>query len=411
MSSNREWREWHLNREAGPKRILSLDGGGVRGLITLGMLEHIERILASRNAYPDGFRLAHYFDLIAGTSTGSIIATGLALGMKVDEVSELYHKLCPKLFDPVARGFWRPVYDYRPLEEELKTFLGNEQLQSDKLMTGLMICAKRIDTGSPWVLTNNPKSVYWNSVDQRYRPNKEYELRMVVRASTAAPLYFEPVEIVISDGKVYEREVGLFVDGGVAGLNNPGFQAFLTTTLPSYGFNWPSGRDALLVISLGTGYWRQEHTISDFKALPNWKKAVESLTAMIHDTSMHAVLALQSQSNARKPWSINTEVKTLAGELATNMESLTFQRYDAYVTADAVKRVFQMRGDTAQQVSKINALLAQLRSIGNTDLELMRKLYAMGHDAGSVKEVGKDGIEPEDFPAQFDPDFMKKAAV
>jgi hypothetical protein len=73
----------------GPKRILALDGGGVRGILTLGFLKEIERILAERHGNDPHFRLCDYFDLIAGTSTGSIIAASLAQGKTVAEVIEL----------------------------------------------------------------------------------------------------------------------------------------------------------------------------------------------------------------------------------------------------------------------------------------------------------------------------------
>ena len=66
----------------GPKRILALDGGGIRGVLTLGFLERIEQILRDRHNNPN-LRLSDYFDLIGGTSTGSIIASALAIGMEV----------------------------------------------------------------------------------------------------------------------------------------------------------------------------------------------------------------------------------------------------------------------------------------------------------------------------------------
>ncbi|MFM7550941.1 MAG: patatin-like phospholipase family protein [Cyanobacteriota bacterium] len=62
----------------GPKRVLALDGGGVRGILTLGFLERIEWLLRQRHGGDPAFRLCDYFDLIAGTSTGSIIAALLA---------------------------------------------------------------------------------------------------------------------------------------------------------------------------------------------------------------------------------------------------------------------------------------------------------------------------------------------
>jgi patatin-like phospholipase/acyl hydrolase len=74
----------------GPKRILALDGGGVRGAITVAFLERIEQIL-DRQAGSE-VKLADYFDLIGGTSTGAIIAGALALGARVSEIRKFYEE-------------------------------------------------------------------------------------------------------------------------------------------------------------------------------------------------------------------------------------------------------------------------------------------------------------------------------
>jgi uncharacterized protein len=80
-------RDEHFSSD-GPKRILALDGGGLKGIVTLGFLERIEDTMRERHGAGPGFRLAHYFDLIAGTSTGAIIAAALATGMSVSEVTK-----------------------------------------------------------------------------------------------------------------------------------------------------------------------------------------------------------------------------------------------------------------------------------------------------------------------------------
>ncbi len=69
--------------------MLALDGGGIRGLITLGILEDLERLVLERT----GQRLCGYFDYIAGTSTGAIIAAGLARGMTIAELIDFYQVL------------------------------------------------------------------------------------------------------------------------------------------------------------------------------------------------------------------------------------------------------------------------------------------------------------------------------
>src|SRR5262245_57552193 len=90
-------RDQHF-QASGPQAILALDGGGLRGILTLGLLRRIESILRARHGDDPAFRLCHYFDLIAGTSTGAIIAAALASGMSVDEVIGHYQALGRDVF-------------------------------------------------------------------------------------------------------------------------------------------------------------------------------------------------------------------------------------------------------------------------------------------------------------------------
>ena len=80
MSYKVRTRDDHYEADGRPKRILTLDGGGLRGILTLGLLAEIEELLRKRHGGSPYFRLCHYFDLIAGTSTGAIIAAALAMG-------------------------------------------------------------------------------------------------------------------------------------------------------------------------------------------------------------------------------------------------------------------------------------------------------------------------------------------
>src|SRR4029450_11886766 len=80
----------------GPKRILALDGGGVRGAITVAFLERIEALLSGHHGRQ--IRLGGYFHLIGGPSTGSIIAGALALGFSAEQVKKLYTDLAPHAF-------------------------------------------------------------------------------------------------------------------------------------------------------------------------------------------------------------------------------------------------------------------------------------------------------------------------
>src|SRR5688500_4014964 len=85
-----------------PYRLLALDGGGIRGLITIEILGEIERTLQGRLGRKSDFVLADYFDYIAGTSTGAVIGTCLSLGMRVDEIRTFYLESAELMFEKAA---------------------------------------------------------------------------------------------------------------------------------------------------------------------------------------------------------------------------------------------------------------------------------------------------------------------
>src|SRR5580693_19783 len=185
----------------GPKRLLALDGGGVRGALTVAFLERIETLLKER--YGDDIRLGDYFDLVGGTSTGAVIAGALALGFKTAQVKDFYLKLAPFAF---RRARWHiPVlqakFDARGLRQQIEEVVGDRVLSSPDLITGFCLITKRMDTGSPWIISNNPKAPYWKSLRHGEIGNEDYPLVNLVRASTAAPHFFDPELLPISQNE------------------------------------------------------------------------------------------------------------------------------------------------------------------------------------------------------------------
>lgn len=375
-------------KTSGPKRMLALDGGGTLGVMEIAFLEQIEALLQKRYGKPD-MRLCEYFDLIGGTSTGAIIASALALGMSAAEVKELYFRVGPGAFYKpwLSLPGIRPRFSSEGLIGILKEVLGERELQSEDLKTGLAIVAKRIDTGSPWVLTNNPKARYWE--DGAPKPgepgrigNKRYKLRKVVRASTAAPFYFAPQPIEIHSG-----EKGLFVDGGVSPHNNPSLQLLMLAGISSYGFNWPVSKEDLLLISIGAGWVRPKITRSWFSA----KLAVDALHGLVWDSHLNAMTMLQWMSQPRRRWPINREIGTLAGEslngaLGSGLDLLSFQRYDVAFDSKWIK---EETGEdmTAKEVERLNDFM---------NPGIMSDAYALARKAAVTQ------VEAADFPERFD---------
>ena len=238
---------------SGQKRILALDGGGIRGVISLEILLRMEEQLRDELHEPE-LVLADFFDYIAGTSTGAIIAAGLALGKQVSEVRDGYHELGQAAFRSSV-GAWLKLarYSDKSVHQQLVGFLGDDLILGDpRLETLLLIVMHSTETDSPWLLSNCTKAKYNRT--ERLLPqakrdrNLDLPLLPLVRASTAAPSYFPPQSIQLG-----ERDPVLYQDGGMTAFNNPALIAAVMATLPVYGLKWRKGIEDLLVVSVGTG--------------------------------------------------------------------------------------------------------------------------------------------------------------
>lgn len=352
--------EDHLAPETGPKRILALDGGGVKGVITLGMLSVLEVELRRRAGGDADFRLSDYYDLIGGTSTGSIIATGLALGLSVDELMAFYLDLGPKIFGRKSGDgvFFSSSFDSKALRNALWPVLDKKTLGTDQLKTGLAVFAKRIDTGSAWALTNNPRAKYFDTPpDSNIFPNKRYRLIDLVQASAAAPTFFDEVKIHMEyndKNRPKRGSEGYFVDGAVGGHNNPSVQMLLLALVPAYGFNWQRGADRLMMTSCGTGYRRPRLDGRKFAGKPPALRGADSLRSMIHDTVKQNIALMQTISHARIPWTIDSEIDTLDEVCITGEPMLDFQRLDVVLdTFDAKDRKRRRDDPTPTELEKL----------------------------------------------------------
>lgn len=253
----------------GPKKILSCDGGGILGLMSVEVLAGIEEKLRALTGRPE-LVLADWFDFTCGTSTGAVIATCISCGMSVDQIRRFYLESGEEMFDK-ASLLKRLRYSYNDeplahkLQVELDRALGypaaggkaRATLGDDKLRTVLMMVLRNHTTDSPWPVSNNPRAKYNQRVRDDGSPrldcNLDLPLWQLVRASTAAPTFFPPEVVTFAEGTAREYQF-VFVDGGVTTYNNPAFLAFEMATARPYGINWPTGTGELLIVSVGTGH-------------------------------------------------------------------------------------------------------------------------------------------------------------
>src|SRR5204863_4148824 len=106
-----------------------------------------------------------------------------------------------------------------------------------------------VTTDSPWPISSNPDALY-NDPDRK-GCNLKIPLWQLIRASTAAPVYFPPEVVELEPGD--RTKTFVFADGGVTPYNNPAFVLFRMATDPAYRLNWPAGERQLLLVSVGTG--------------------------------------------------------------------------------------------------------------------------------------------------------------
>ena len=227
--------------------MLSIDGGGIRGLIPALVLAEIER----RTGRPT----AELFDLIAGTSTGGILACGLTRPgpdgrplHSAEELAELYRTEGPKIFDrslikriTSVDGLLDERYDDRGLNRALATYLGETRLR--EALTDLLITAYDI---------HGRFAFFFRSA--RARTDAEYDFSMAeaARATAAAPSYFEPVEVTDAAGaRTYP-----LIDGGVFAVN-PAMCAYADVVA--------AGADISVLAALGTGSHTKAFEFGDVK--------------------------------------------------------------------------------------------------------------------------------------------------
>jgi hypothetical protein len=400
--------------QPGPKRILALDGGGARGMISVGFLEHMEAALRIRHGRTD-YVLADYYDLIGGTSVGSLLATMLAMGWPMDRVRRKFQKACPDIFlgGWLRDGWLRSRFSAKGLNAQLKDVLLERRLDSDDFVTGLAIVTKRLDTGSAWVVYNNPASAYWSDrIDPETRVktvgNRHYRVADLVRASTAAPTYFKPHLIKIQDPTPEDDGRGLFVDGGLSPYNDPSLLLFMVAGLRGYrlggvetltdelgvqnerGLAWRLGPGNLLIHSVGTG---------DFRLCMEKKKSRiaialggEALRSMMSDNQAHSLAMMQWFSNPNRAWQVNGEIGDLAddhlGEISADPKSfLSYARYN-------IKLEPEWLLDHLGYTKTGPRALKRLRRIDEPkDLDLYLDLS---------RRAAKLQVTPDDFPWQFD---------
>lgn len=276
-------------------KILSLDGGGMRGVISAQILKEIEQTVKDKH---DGKKLHEYFDLIAGTSTGSILAAGIACGMSADDLITFYKKEGENIFPKSVR--WRRKFRFfarlvrdiglyphkkgedkglaKILEKKLKLHKDGEVVNhepptmADIKEIQLLILAYDVFSRSTNWFANDDSTEWW------YENTKLWE---ICTASASAPTFFPPYEIY--DPR--KRRLRPHIDGGVS-ANNPTVAAIahalcLKENDEKRGtqIKKPKTIDEITVLSIGTGQTTRSYTCKEIRkwGLTSWAQNIPNM--------------------------------------------------------------------------------------------------------------------------------------
>jgi len=215
------------------RTVLSIDGGGIRGIIPAVLIDYLERAV--------GKPASELFDLIAGTSTGGIIALGLGVPdphsdqrprYSGGDLAELYRARGAHIFSQTlwrrihsVQGILDETYDAKPLEQALEDYFADTQLGS--LRCRIMVTAYDIERRN---------TVFLKSFKPEHR---DLSCMAAARATSAAPTYFTPAKLALGD------QQHALIDGGVY-INSPAVSAYAEALKLFPG-------DEITVVSLGTG--------------------------------------------------------------------------------------------------------------------------------------------------------------
>jgi hypothetical protein len=361
----------------GPKRLLALDGGGVRGMLTLGVLAEIEAGL--RLASGDGqLVLSDFYDYIGGTGTGAITASALALGTPVEEITGHFRRLARKVHGKrMLPRRVRSVYRDGPLTKALASLLGDGRTVGDPdFRSLLLVVLHNTSTGSPWPLSNCTEATY-NRAD-RYADipadrHLDLDLLEIVRGSAASPLFFAPQGIDVGGRTIAIQ------DGSITPFTNPAFILFAMATEPEYGLGWSPGVERLLLTSIGTGWSAVDQPMTERGAGPDTFDAKTLTEVVMNGAAYGQDLICRTVGSCRAAPGLGEGFDAPVGDVPIGVDGLfTYVRYDTRLSEESLAGNDLDDAERQRAVRAVDAVSA------------LDDLSSIGHRIGSAIDLAAD---------------------
>ncbi len=339
-------------------RLLSIDGDGTRIYLSLRILRRIETELR-RHTRDAGLTLGTWFDYVAGTNSGGLVAALIATGHSMAEIERRLKVSAPVIFRRrgvigwvLANGPLALAASRRPgstlrsddLERLLRQWFGT----TDGPMTlgdvhavtdcHLLLGLHNLTTDSPWRLSSNPEATFNRDP---VGSNLGFPLWGLVRAALAEPRRFEAVRLPLMARSATAND---FADGAGGGMTNMALQLALMATLPSYRMEWASGPDRLLLVSVGSGVAEHIPTADRRRRrrpVPAHLTTREELESALAHTSVREDVLCRVLGDVR--WAAPTVDLELAGADAGSPAAagplFSYVRYNDHLSDKALRRL------------------------------------------------------------------------
>lgn len=324
-------------------RILSLDGGGVRGIIEVRILQHILR------RFPEGTKVSQLFDFIIGSSTGGMVAVSIGLHRRtLEELVELYNTFPRQIFKKsfvINNSFLRTcylliggkhLYNVANLEQQMKLAVQTEKdfidTMSDESLPKVAIVAANYTSGtvSTEIFANYLPPSPMEAKDSKDIPtevvriNNEVKLYQALTASAAAPVYFGP----------YRIDDDFFVDGGVL-HNNP-----LELALEEVHSLWPD-KNLDYIVSLGTGRPPKSSFSDSFLSWANALATQATDPELVHQRSKALFRRLRAVENEPRKKYFRLDPTDISVELddpSSKAMDVLIGQADAFLNTERMQR-------------------------------------------------------------------------
>lgn len=312
-----------------PKKILAIDGDYLRPIISVAILQRLEQALRNKTGNRD-LVLSDYFDVIAGTHSGSWLAVLLACGQSMKQVSDFLAPFYPMLLDAeLAFAPEQRVALNAMIKNELRQIMADTTLGSPALRSLVILVLQNLETHSSWPLSNNPLAKY--NAEGRADCNLKLDLGNLLAASAT---WHQPIMLTNENIPLGQSKEFKFGDGLLTMYGNPAFLAYQMCVAEPYKFNFKSGADNLLLVSVGVGKINDQIALNPLHGIAHEAK---NLTRINASAAFAWDMACRTIGSCRFGGMIDREVGDLVNPNANAGGLFSYLRYEPDLTRETLK--------------------------------------------------------------------------